>query len=142
MILDNDKGIKEFKVMISNGTKIREQSGFELYKVGKNAFILLLPQNSSVEYLFNEFDDTLEECVRSVFTEDYALRDSIPLNLTRAASAARRHVDNVRSMDDAKEILGNQQDIKDVFWKEVADRDLKISAPSAEAIKAIIELTN
>lgn len=41
VILDNDKGIKDFKVMIENGTKIREEAGFELHKVGKNAYRFL-----------------------------------------------------------------------------------------------------
>lgn len=106
---------------------------------GSAAYILLMPKSFAAEDLFEEFDAVLEECVAGIFDSNYALRLNIKLALTRAAGTARRRVDDVRNMDDAKKLLRNEQDVKDIFWKKVAESDYKLAAGRASTIKALID---
>lgn len=139
ILLDNDKGTKEFGPLMTNNTKVKELDGFTLYRVGRAAFILLMPKSFAAEDLFEEFDGVLEECIGKIFDSNYDLRPKVILALTRAAGTARRVVGEVNNMDDAKRHLRNEQDVKDIFWAKVKSANYQIAAGKAAAIKALIE---
>ncbi len=138
--LDNDKGIKEFSSLITNERKLKEKNGFFLYKISNFAYILLMPKNFSVEDLFDEFDQVLESCLEEIFDEKFDLQQKIPLHLTRAAGIARKCVDNISSMDEAKFQFKNEQDIKDFFWTKVKSKKYSLSKDKVATIKELIDI--
>jgi hypothetical protein len=139
ILLDNDKGTKEFGPFLTNNTKVKEQDGFTLYRVGSAAFILLMPKSFAAEDLFEEFEEILEDCIDKIFDPNYDLRPKVILALTRAAGTARRVVGEVNNMDDAKRHLRNEQDVKDIFWSKVKSANYQIAADKVAAINALIE---
>lgn len=140
VMLDNDKGLKEFGSLITANSKIREKNGFMLHGVGSHAYMLLLPVGLAVENLFDEFESTVEECVTKIFDDKYDLRDQVPINLSRVAGIARRSVKDVRTMDDAKALIQNDQDVKDVFWLKVKSSKLQMSSEKISVIQELIDI--
>lgn len=139
ILLDNDKGTKEFGPLLTAAQKTAEKDGFSLYKVGGDAFVMLMPKMFAAEDLFAEFDGILEDCISKIFNNDYDLRPSVPTTLARAAGTARRIVGEVNDMNDAKRHLRNEQDVKDIFWKKVKSSNYQINKTYVEAIKALID---
>ena len=125
-LLDNDKGVKEFKSYLNARNKKKEEKGFTLYSISENAYLLLMPKDFAAEDLFEEFDSIVEECVNEIFIEGYELRTSIPTRLSRAVAYVRRK-EHPTDLDAAKLLIKNQQDVKDIFWTRVADDDYKVS---------------
>ena len=101
-------------------------------------FMLILPKDFAVEDLFAEFEDDVEECVKALYDNDYRLLDAAPMNLTRAASAARRK-GKVQNLDEAKAVIRNEQDVKDRFWQKLAANNYKVANSYAKAMQTLIE---
>ena len=100
--------------------------------------MLLLPEGFAVEDLFDEFKDEVEECAKAIYQDDFRLRDTAPMNLTRAASAARRK-DKPANLDEAKADIRNEQDVKDRFWAKLAASNYKLATAHADALKRLIQ---
>lgn len=137
-ILDNDKGIKEFKQYFDGLTPI-ENSGFRLYKLGKNIQIVLMPANFAAEDLFEEFDAFLGECVDAMYNADMTPKKTIPYDLTRAAAKMRGK--DYSGFDDIRSTLKATQDVKDKFWIRVEEDSYKINSDYSKAIKELLGLT-
>ena len=137
-LLDNDKGLKEFGSYLTTQTLKAQESNFSLYSLGNGVFMLILPKDFAVEDLFVEFEDEVEECVKALYEDDYQLRDAAPMNLTRAASAARRK-GKVQNLDEAKCVIRNEQDVKDRFWQKLAANNYTVANSHAKAMKTLIE---
>lgn len=139
-IVDNDDGIKEFRSSLSVGELVQTTDhGFEKYRFPNNVFLIVFPENYAVEELFDEHDEILESCVNQIFNSDYthAISDApIPPNLSRAHANIRNKEAN--GIEDAKTLIRNQQDVKDIFWKEVEDKKLKISEKYELDLKSLI----
>lgn len=115
-----------------------QESNFSLYSLGNGVFMLILPKDFAVEDLFAEFEDEVEECVKALYDDNYLLRDVAPMNLTRAASAARRK-GKVQNLDEAKGVIRNEQDVKDRFWLKLAANNYRVADCHAKAMQALIE---
>jgi len=139
-LLDNDKGAQDFKDYLTQHTLKAKQGQFVLHALGNEVFVVLLPAGFAVEDLFDEFEEELEECAKAIYQDDFRLRAQAPMILTRAASAARAR-GNVANLDEAKNVIRNQQDVKDVFWTKLEANNYKVAKVHAEAIKALIEKT-
>ena len=137
-LLDNDKGAKELGDHIKPQKLKAKEANFSLYALGNNVFVLLLPSDFSVEDLFTEFDDELEQCAKAIYTDQFQLQASIPLNLTRAVATVRRK-DLPTNLDQAKAIIKNEQDVKDRFWKRLQASDYKVASAHVDALKKLIE---
>lgn len=136
-LLDNDKGMKEFGTYLTPQTLKAKQGQFSLYALGNEVFIVLLPEGFAVEDLFDEFEDEVEDCAKAIYQDDFSLRKIAPMNLTRAASAARAQ-GNLANLDEAKSTIRNQQDVKDRFWAKLATNNYKLAQAHAESIKKLI----
>lgn len=137
-LLDNDKGVKEFGSYLTANTLKAKQGQFSLYALGNEVFLVLLPAAFAVEDLFEEFEDEVEECAKAIYQDDFRLRDIAPMNLTRAASAARAR-GNLANLDEAKGVIRNQQDVKDRFWAKLAANNYKLNKAHTDSIKTLIE---
>lgn len=137
-LLDNDKGVKEFGAYLTPQSLKSEDSSFTLYSLGNGVFVLLLPQGFAVEDLFDEFEAEIEECVRSIYQDDFQLRDTVPLNLTRAASTARRK-GRTTNLDEAKATIRNEQDVKDIFWTKLGANNYQVAPTHSAALQRLIQ---
>jgi hypothetical protein len=137
-LLDNDKGVKEFGTYLTTQALKAQDCKFSLYSVGNGVFMLLLPEGFAVEDLFDEFEDEVEECAKAIYQDNFRLRDTAPMNLTRAASAARRK-DKPANLDEAKAAIRNEQDVKDRFWAKLATSTYKLATTHADALKRLIQ---
>lgn len=139
-LLDNDKGIKEFDNYMTQDTLSMQHGGFTRYALENGVFLVLLPSGFSIENLFDEFEDEVESCVSDLYHEDFRLRETSPMKLTRAASAVRRK-EKPTSLDEAKALIRNEQDVKDRFWSKVSANNYGVSQAHANSIKKLIEST-
>jgi len=141
LIVDNDDGIKEFNNVLGVGVirKVTE-SGFKLISFGKNVYLIVFPEGYAVEELFYEHDGFLESCANQIFNQDYTAASTekqIPPNLTRAHSHIRNK--KVNGLEQAKKLIRNNQDVKDLFWEKVESRDLNFSTILADQILSLIQ---
>lgn len=141
IILDQDSGINEIRKYLSNETIQTADQDFELHKIAENVYILLLPQDEAAEDLFDEYDELLGEMADKLFDDDYlhATSSAVPADLTRAHAAIRSR--KAGSRQSAKRLLAKEQDIKDIFWKEVKTNKYRISPDKAETIKKLLGKT-
>lgn len=137
-LLDNDKGVKDFGSYLTQQKLKLQHDSFSLYALGNGVFVILLPQGFAVEDLFDEFEDEIEECVREIYQDDYYLRETVPMKLTRAASAARRK-GKMANLDEAKAAIRNEQDVKDRFWEKIATNNYHISTVHANALIRLMQ---
>jgi len=136
-LLDNDKGVREFGIYITKESLKAKDANFSLYDVGNGVFLVLLPGGFAVEDLFEEFEDEVEACVKALYKDDFNFPDTVPMNLTRAASAVRRK-EKPASLDDARALIRNEQDVKDRFWAKLATNNYKVAEAHAESIKKLV----
>lgn len=80
----------------------------------------------------------LESCANKIFNSDFTGpgTHSIPAHLSRAHAAMRNK--NLNGMEDAKQLIRNQQDVKDTFWRIVEEKGLKIDEVLASELKNLI----
>jgi AAA15 family ATPase/GTPase len=138
-IVDNDEGIKDLKRFL---TKPPEKSinGFKLFKIGNTdkVYIILLPEKFSVEDLFDEYDNFLDNCVAAIWdTNNWSIKPTIPRHLSRICSSARSK-NNIDSIEAAKELIRNETDVKDPFWKKVVDSNLQMNQEKLKDVKSIL----
>ena len=136
-LLDRDKGAQDFNAYCIPQKLVKNSGGFTLYKCADNVFIILLPQNVAMEGLFEEFEDFLNECVSKIYKPDWSFLDAVPVNLTRAVAALRRKAKPV-SKKEARELLQNEQDVKDGFWAKIEQSNYAISARAKNSIHALL----
>lgn len=138
-IIDNDRGKKEFQQFLTTKQRTASRDGFSSYSASERVQLILLPEGSAIEELFDEFDDVLEECIHSVFDDAWALRDDIPTSLSRAVSKLRSRP-RPETMDDAKGLMKNEQDVKDIFWSKVEDSGYGLSEAKSQVLKDLLGL--
>ncbi|MGG9962675.1 ATP-dependent nuclease [Ferruginibacter sp. SUN106] len=140
-LVDNDDGIKEFRNTIEKGDEIKKTAtGFIKYKFANNVFLIVFPENFAIEELFKEHDSVLESCANQIFNDGYtnaAIDKNIPANLTRAHASIRNK--SVKNLDDAKKIIRNAQDVKDIFWNLVEEKHWTIDKLLSKEILSLIE---
>jgi len=140
LLVDNDDGFKNFASAMGEGTLVRKTAhDFQLYAFDNNINLVVFPQGWAVEDLFTEFDPLLESCANKIFNADHtkAVTDvDIPANLTRAHTSIRNK--SATGLDEAKNMIRGNQDVKDIFWGKVESDGLKINGEIAEEISSLI----
>lgn len=136
LLIDNDDGIKDFKNSLAKGEiVVKTDAGFTKYKFENNIFLIVFPEGYAVEELFKEHDSIVESCANQIFNDNYTNATStgaVPANLSRTHAAIRNKT--VSGLDEAKKIIRNTQDVKEIFWKEVEDKNLTIEPEIASEI--------
>lgn len=135
-IVDGDRGINEIKNFLNNGEVVDEQEGWKKYKLGDRLFVIVLPEGSAAENLFDEWPDVLEMTVDDILNEDLSIRASIPARLSRVVDPLRRNPPTNRT--DAIEQIRSMQDVKDRFWHEVGESGWRISGHHVVALQALL----
>lgn len=136
-ILDRDLGSKEFACHIRADNVVAEDREFALHQVSGDVFLILLPEGKAVEDLFCEFQDFVEERVSEIYAADWNFKSSVPTNLTRAVAALRRKA-KPSSKSDAVDLIRNEQDVKDLFWKKVSSASYKFSQEAKAALTKLL----
>lgn len=135
-IVDNDKGAKEIKAYLQRSDM--EENGFKRYPVSENVYIILAPESFSSEDFFSEYSEHVDYCFEKIFDMDFNFKSTIPTNLSRAVSRLRR--ETLSSIEDVKSVLKKEQDVKDSFWKKVAQHEYNMSDEYISALKLLTEL--
>ncbi len=137
-IVDSDKGASHLSRFLST-TAQEEANGFKKFKIkgAENIFVLMLPNGFAVENLFDEYENHLENCISKIWDiATWRIQPSIPSNLTRACSKVRAH--QISSLAQARGLICNEQDVKDIFWEFVASQNLQISKSNSASIKKLL----
>lgn len=137
VILDNDKGISKFQKYLTNEIKQKEEC--TSYEVVEGLYIITLPENTAAEHLFNEYDSLLEEKTKLIFDDKLKMQKNIPSELVRAAATIKGK-QKPSSFEDAKALLQNEQEIKDIFWENVKTLGYSIQEKYVNAIKYLMDL--
>jgi hypothetical protein len=137
-IIDSDKGKQSLTATITNARLDADIDGWRKYETSDGVFLVLLPDGSAVEDLFEEWDDELKRAIGDLFDHTFALNKSVPLDLSRVVSALR----SKRPQDEAaaKGILRSHQDVKDRFWASVEQRGYAIAPSHAAALRQLLDL--
>ncbi len=137
-IVDHDNTIKNFKEYTVENLKCGEVEGFKKFEVRENVWLIVLPENHSVEDLFDEYANHLEECSRQMVDENLKVKATIPHQLSSTCTKIK-HNTTLTSLDDVKSYIKNEQEVKDLFWKKVEKDALKFSPKKIESIKKLVE---
>lgn len=141
-ILDNDKGSTEFKGILTDDSLEATAGDYAIYKIGRRAYVILLPESYAIEDMFAEYDSYLDEVAHELFATgaDGMLRpttDPVPAGLTRAHAKIRNK--SAVTLTQAKRLISKEQDVKDLFWSKVSNDGLEIAANDSSAIKALMD---
>jgi AAA15 family ATPase/GTPase len=136
-LLDNDKGKREFEIYLKPTCRIQEESGFSLYKICDHLFIILMPPDCCLEDLYQEFDGTLETCCDKLFQQNFRAAENVPGELSGAHEKIRHWKVKPTNREEAKKAIKNFQDVKDIFWKKVANEDLRITSVYAAILNIL-----
>lgn len=134
-LIDNDKGLDDFKNVISEKwQKIKEEGWFKKYKFENNVYLIVFPENCAMEELFEEYDSVLENCVAQLFNSTYTKPTSnkVPANLSRVHAHIRDKTSS--GLEEAKKMIRNQQDVKDLFWWLVETKNYQIQKVNSSSI--------
>lgn len=139
-IVDNDKGKQQIESHINAMNKVAEENGFVKLQYGKNnIFLILLPMDKSIEFLFDEYEDHVSECIDKIwYSNPFKLKDIIPTNLSRVADQARKQCSFIKNKTEAFDLIKNIQDVKDLFWMKVKSNKYKISYNNSQDMKKLI----
>ena len=137
-IIDNDRGKEALSRYIPDNVAA-QSGGFDKYKVNNSTkiFIITLPPGYAVEDLFDEFDNHVSNCVTKIWnTASWSIKLNIPSNLSRVCAKARSHtVDSILS---AKELIKNEQDVKNLFWQLVEINNYRLIQQYIDNLKKLI----
>jgi hypothetical protein len=137
-IIDSDKGVKEFSQYCTAESLVKEKDGFSLHKCADRVFIILLPKNTAAEDLFDEYAEVIDDCIKKLFKTDWTLADSVPTELTRAMGILRRK-QPPRTKEEARELIQNEQDVKDLFWARVKSSGYVMSSLAKAAFQELLQ---
>jgi len=140
-IVDFDKGKSQIDDHINMMEKIDDRDGFEKFKYNDcNISVILLPKGQAIEYLFDEYHDYLEECVSKIWNLDFTIKNSTPSNMSRIVSRARSHSAKITRTVDAIDLIKNDQDIKNLFWEKVENKQYQISNDNIKILKTFLSI--
>lgn len=140
-IVDADKGEKAIDKHIQAMTKIQENNGFKKFQYNKNKiFLILLPENKAVEFLFDEYEIHIEECIDKIWNNNFSIKKNTPSNLSRAVNEARRQGFLINTKTKAFDLIKNAQDVKDIFWQKVVTDNYKISSANVMVLKNLLSI--
>jgi len=136
-IIDQDKGIKSFKKFLTPSPTINDE--FELHEISHNLFLLLLPQGTAVEHLFDEYQDHLESCYAQLYNSDHELQESVPSKLSRTCGRIKGK--KLECKEDAIQAIVNEQEVKDYFWEEVEKENYQFNTDKMNLIKKLLQIS-
>jgi AAA15 family ATPase/GTPase len=140
LLIDNDDGIKDFRSSLSVDKEVKKTaSGFTKYKYENNVYLIVYPDGYAVEELFKEHDSIVESCANQVFNSNYTnatTGGTVPTNLSRTHAQIRNKTAN--GLEDAKKMIRNSQDVKEIFWNQVEEKNLQIDKSLANELTSLI----
>lgn len=137
-IVDGDKGLETIRSYVDSATlKVTKKGFVKLTLRGlPNVFLILLPDDTAVENLFDEYDDHISECVSEIWDDSFKCKKKTPSHLSGAVSKARRMP--VTNFIEAASLIANEDEVKSIFWKDVEKNGYKISSSKAKIIKDLM----
>lgn len=139
-IVDGDKGKDELSRFFDESKAIKEKNNIKKFKVKgvDDIFIVLLPDSLSIEDMFIEFDNHLEECVSKLWDmKTWQQKESFPRDLFRTCGVIRKR--NISSSEEAKNMIKKTDDVKDLFWAKVERYNFNINPEFATALKELLK---
>lgn len=141
LLVDNDDGIKDFRSSLEVGEEIKKTtSGFTKYKFENNVYLIVFPEGYAVEELFKEHGSIVESCANQVFNSEHtnaATGGLVPANLSRTHAQIRNKT--AKGLEDAKRMIRNSQDVKEIFWNQVEELNLQIDKSLAKELSSLID---
>ncbi|NTV22325.1 MAG: AAA family ATPase [Candidatus Yonathbacteria bacterium] len=141
-IIDSDKGKMEKAISrhLQKMSISQEVDGFKdmLFSDIKDVHVILLPEEMSIENLFEEYENHLSECVSKIWNEDFSVLSNPPADLSSVVSKARRIP--IINREDAINLIKNENDVKALFWRNVSENDYEISRNHVITLKNILGL--
>jgi predicted ATPase len=142
-LVDNDKGLKELRDFFQTAHLDKEESNFKLYRAGAtdSVSVILMPEGFRMEDLFDEFNDVVTECCSQIYDADLNLRANTPAELSGAVSRLRRRGrGRVTTLEEAKDLIRNEGDVKDIFWKRVEQSGYQIAQSHRKALRSLMNI--
>lgn len=138
-VVDCDKGKNVLSQFFDIKKPLKISSGFRKFTVKElnNIFIILLPDGYASENLFDEFEMHLDDCCSKLWSKrNNKLLLNVPGNLSRVYSLLRNRV--IANETELKDIVKNEQDVKDLFWKNVVKYSWSISDKNKKILLELI----
>lgn len=140
-IVDADKGKREINSHIEAMTQVEEKLGFRKFQYDKSKiFLILLPDNRAVEFLFDEYETHIEECIDKIWNKDFSIKKNIPSNLSQVGTKARQQSTLIKTNTDAINLIKNAQDVKNLFWIKVSSNGYKMSSNNQNVLKKLLSI--
>lgn len=140
-LLDNDAGSKDFKNAIEIGDLIdTTETGFKKFEFENNVYLILLPEGNAMEELFDQHDSLLESIANQIFNSDHTkatTTKNTPATLSRVHASMRHKT--ATGLENAKQLIRNQQDVKDAFWDKVEQNDWQINEDAAAELISLLQ---
>ena len=124
-IVDGDEGLKLIKSMLSDGEIVLDDTGWKKYRLSDKLFVIVLPDGSAVEDLFEEWDDVLEGILDDILDDSLSIKEKIPARLSQIVVSLRSSPPSDR--EEAKNKIRNIKDAKDRFWEQLKIHKWKMS---------------
>lgn len=147
-LLDNDKGARELKNVITVDNLYKSEGEFRLYKIKDYLWIILLPEGNAIENLFEEYDSFLAECVWQLYDFDDDVTDGgattarpVSPDMSRAHADIRGKA-RVGSLIEAMRQIEKCQDVKDKFWREVDVKGLVLKKENVDSVLCLLRDIN
>jgi AAA15 family ATPase/GTPase len=137
-IIDNDRGLKTIERHFKDAELVLEKDGFRKYRVKEvsSAYLVLLPEGTAIEELFDEFPNHLQECFPKIWKADLSLKETVPTSLSRVNGKARSTI--LYTKIEAINMLRNHQDVKDLFWDKVKSEKYKFSRTKTAVLLSLL----
>ena len=136
-IIDADKGKSQFARFYDENNVEATINGFTMFRVksSEKIFLIFLPEGLACEGLFEEFNNHLDDCIDKLWNDKWEPKDP-PISL--AGVAAKIRIKKINNRAEAIELIKNEGDVKDNFWKKVEDFDYNINNTHVESLKALM----
>jgi len=140
-IVDNDKGYDKIKEVLEGISQKSLDFDFSEYELENNVHILLLPKDWAMEELFDGFDSFIDEFVPKIIDmKTKKLLISTPTICTKTVTILNRRYQNkpVNSVDEVKDELRKDDNIKKEFWKQVENNIFKFKKEIISFLKSFL----
>ena len=72
--------------------------------------------------------------------KDWTIKTHPPSKMSSIVTKARQQSGSIKNNFDAVDLIKNNQDIKNLFWKKVIDNEYTINTTSVETLKSFLSI--
>lgn len=138
-ILDGDNDFGKNNIVVTKENLIGDLNGFRKVKILDNVFLIFLPLNTSVEHLFDEYNDHLRECCSWIFDANFNILNDIPKQLCRTVGEIKGKNLLLQDLEEAENFIKNHQEVKDLFWQKVKRENLRFNDGKISTLKTLVK---